>query len=371
MHNPSASSNAAETPPLSRNPFKFGYHPQLDGLRGIAVLIVMFFHANAPFMRGGGVGVDIFFVLSGFLITILLVSEYENFGAVKLKRFYIRRALRLVPALLALVIMICVASYVMSPVYGFRKNMVDSFITITYLTNWSRAFSLHTPDLVGHTWSLAVEEQFYLIWPPLFLLLFRVFKSKAVVFYAAIAIALLSWTVRVALYIHGATHDRIYNGLDTRADALMFGCAVGLAFTSRRLMRDDDARLLKKILRVSAPVAAVALGVYAMAGVWSDSYMFRFGLALNSLLALIVIMGLLVHPEGFLARFMMQKWLVWVGTLSYGLYLWHLPIFLTMARRNFSNLELNTIGFALTFAAASSSYYLLEKPLLRLKKRFV
>src|SRR5690606_5749420 len=106
-------------------------------------------------------------------------------------------------------------------------------------------FSIHTPDLLGHTWSLSLEEQFYLIWPPLFVLLFRIFKAKAAVFAGAVAIALFSWILRVVLFAGGAGHDRVYNGLDTHADALMLGCAVGLVFASRRVRSGAHLQLLK------------------------------------------------------------------------------------------------------------------------------
>ena len=134
-----------------------GYNPGLDGLRGTAILSVMAYHAQTPFFRGGFIGVDIFFVLSGFLISSLLVSEFDRCNAVSLKNFYMRRLLRLAPALIGLLVIFCVASSLFLSAQKANSNYIDSLIALAYLSNWARALSIHPPDFLGHTWSLSIE----------------------------------------------------------------------------------------------------------------------------------------------------------------------------------------------------------------------
>ena len=133
------------------NQNKLGYIPELDGLRGIAIIGVMVFHTKIPFLAGGTIGVNIFFVLSGFLITVLLVQEFDKFQSINLKNFYIRRVLRLAPALILMLLVFCLLSFILLSKERAYWNYIDSIISLVYLSNWAKAFSIHPPDFLLHT----------------------------------------------------------------------------------------------------------------------------------------------------------------------------------------------------------------------------
>ena len=209
------------------------YLPQLDGLRGLAIIAVMLFHAGISTFGGGFIGVDLFFVLSGFLITALLVHEHQMHGSVSLRNFYMRRVLRLLPALLILVLVFCVLSFLSLDSADARSNYVGALIVLFYLSNWARALSLHPPYPLDHTWSLSIEEQFYVLWPVILILMLTTLKKPKHVLALTVSFALASWLLRVYLMMSGSSVERIYYGSDTRADSLMVGCALGVFYDSR------------------------------------------------------------------------------------------------------------------------------------------
>ena len=349
------------------------YRPELDGLRGVAILGVMAFHAHASFMSGGYIGVDIFFVLSGFLITSLLISEYDRYGSVSLKNFYMRRVLRLAPALIVLLLVFCLASFLFLRGPKANSNYIDSLISLFYLSNWARAFSLHPPDYLGHTWSLSIEEQFYIVWPILLLIFLRFFNSRKLIVLIAISIALLAWILRVYLYIKGATMERLYNGLDTRADALMVGCAIGVAYSSGIFNKKDFKLILSRIIVFLSPISVlILLFLFTCAKPDSyGSYMSQFGFFTVELLTATIVIDIMVNKVSFIKRILATKVLVWIGTISYGLYLWHYPIYRVMFSLEMSKIVIITIGSLIAFTVAALSYYLMEKPIIKLKKNFV
>lgn len=241
-------------------PFRLGHRRWLDGLRGVAILLVLGSHFGL--VRGGFLGVDVFFVLSGFLITTLLAEEWRRDRAIDLPRFYLRRALRLLPAYLALLAVCAAATAAGSPARradGFREVLVAG----AYVSNWPTLHQTALPRL-GHTWSLAVEEQFYLAWPVVLLALLRSHARRGTVLAVVGGFALLSAGWRAALHATHAPDEpqvsllRLYMGLDTRADALLIGCGVGLLAvwgwlpTGRRFAAASGA---------AAALAAAALAV--------------------------------------------------------------------------------------------------------------
>lgn len=346
------------------------YSPQLDGLRGVAILFVMLFHADLPGFSGGFLGVDIFFVLSGFLITTLLVEEYESYGSVVLKNFYVRRLLRLVPALLLMLVAFCVYSFVFLDAAMAQRNVVDALIALGYLSNWARAFSLHPPDFLGHTWSLSVEEQFYLFWPPLLLSMFALLKNRKTVFAATVAFALSSSLLRLSLFFAGATVERLYNGLDTRADALMVGCALGLFLTPELTEKIAMGRF-KKQISFAALFSALALVVLVGYADWRSPSMYFIGFLAVAMFTLSVIFEIVTHKKGAFARFLSTRVFVWIGSISYGLYLWHHPIFCILRSLGWSQFMIAFVGLLITFIIAQLSSSFLEKPILSLKRFFV
>ncbi|WP_230314481.1 acyltransferase family protein [Candidatus Contendibacter odensensis] len=348
---------------------KLGYVSELDGLRGAAILGVMGFHADTPFLKGCFIGVDIFFVLSGFLITTLLIQEFDESGSVSLKNFYMRRVLRLGPALIALLIVFCLASFAVLSEEKASRNYVDVIISLAYLSNWARAFSIHPPDFLGHTWSLSIEEQFYIAWPIILLTILRVSKKRPHVVIIAATIALLSWIFRVYLSINSAPPERLYNGLDTRADTLMVGCTLGL-WLSSGLATEKAKKILQKHLVVIAPISMVFLLAVSTLSYWRDPWMYYFGFVIVELLTTALVLDVLINPQSIIRKVLAMKWLVWVGSISYGLYLWHYPIYRTMSALGFYRLDIITVGSLVTFIVAVFSYYVMERPLLKLKKRF-
>ncbi len=354
---------------MSQGVSKLSYIPELDGLRGAAILSVMVFHSGALFLKGGFIGVDIFFVLSGFLITTLLIQEFDESGSVSLKNFYMRRVLRLVPAFVVLLIVFCLVSFAVLNQENAEKNYVDAIISLAYLSNWARAFSIHPPEFLGHTWSLSMEEQFYIIWPIILLTMLRVSNKRHLVLLTATAIALLSWILRVYLSVNAAALERLYNGLDTRADTLMVGCALGILLSSG-LLSEKAKEILQKLLVVIAPISVAFLLAFFKLCDWRDPQMYYWGFIVVELLTAVLILDVLMNSRSIVKKFLAMRWLVWIGSISYGLYLWHYPIYRTMSALGFDVLTIITVGSLLTFIVAAFSYYLLEKPILKLKIRF-
>lgn len=354
---------------MKKNYFKLIYVPELDGLRGVAIIFVMLFHFEVPLFEGGFIGVDIFFVLSGFLITSLLVQEFDRIGRINLQYFYIRRVLRLGPSLICLLVIFCLISFIVLDRKEAIDNLIDALISLVYFSNWARAFMLHPPDFLGHTWSLSIEEQFYILWPIALLMLLRIVNDRRYIIIISIFIALCSWCLRSYLVIDQAPVERLYNGLDTRADALMLGCALGVLISSR-LMTENARRYLSKSLMIIAPCSMIGLLALAIFGRWQDPAMYFFGFFAVELFTVVLILDCLIDNQSIIRRFLKIKWLVWTGSISYGLYLWHYPIYRVLSALGFSPLSVVLIGISITFAIAACSYYLLEKPILKLKKGF-
>jgi peptidoglycan/LPS O-acetylase OafA/YrhL len=348
---------------------RLSYRPALDGLRGVAVLLVVVYHAHERLLPGGFLGVDVFFVISGFLITTLLVQEYDARGRVGLRSFYIRRGLRLLPALLLMLAVYCLlASLAMG---GALDHLADSGIALFYMANWTRALGFFRPMYLGHTWSLSVEEQFYLLWPLLLLLLLRSARSRWVVAFVPLGIALVSWAHRYNLSVAGSSFNRTFNGLDTRLDGLMLGCAAGVVVASG-LLNGRARAALQSSLAVLAPLALGLLCYLAATIVLAATDTFRGWLAVISAAALFpVLQGALGAATSPLNTLLSVRPLVWLGRISYGVYLWHYPLFRYMLHEmNLSPWWTLLAGTAISLAAASASYYFVEKYFLRFKDRF-
>ncbi len=351
--------------------FHLSYRPGLDGVRGVAILVVVAAHAKMASGWVAGVGVNIFFVLSGFLITSLLLAEWERFHSISLKKFYARRALRLLPALLVLIAVVVTWHGVMSAPVVAVRTMVDGLIALFYSSNWMLVLGLRQPvHVFAHTWTLSIEEQFYLTWPILLILLLRRTGSRA---------SLLRWVMlgmflliveRVVLVagMPGGVYAWLNFGTDARADVLLTGCAAAIILHSKPICEDKRfKRTLKYLAWLVGIPGLMLINTRAEASV--DFY--AIGLHITTaLFAVLVLVEVVISQKGVFGGLMSQRWLVAVGKVSYGLYLWHYPIFCEVQSRHWPPLYEVGVELVLTAFATVASYYLIERPALKWKGRF-
>lgn len=348
-------------------PHSTNFNPGLEGLRGLAILLVLVFHAMPGALPGGFIGVDIFFVLSGFLITRILLDEHQRRQRVSLKAFYLRRCLRLMPALTLLLGAFIVFSFITYPSEQQQSLWGEVAISAIYMTNWARAFDLYSFQFLGHTWSLAIEEQFYMLWPGLLCLLLRSDTSARHLGAIVLAIIVASALWRAYLFFEGHSAMRVYNGLDTRADGLMLGAGLAVFLN---LYSSSTGAMFTHRLKIAGFGALLLLALLASLATWDNPLMIYLGYSLTSLLSTCLIAHIAMNREGQLGRLFSGMIIRWTGQISYGLYLWHFPIYCTLLKAGLSQWQTLLLGIPLSFAAASISYYLLEKPCLRLKKRY-
>lgn len=343
-----------------------GHVPALNAMRGIAVLLVFLFHAGVPGFSGAFIGVDIFFVLSGFLITVLLLQEYQDNGAIILKKFYMRRVLRLMPGLVLFLIVFVLFSlfYFKSPSERLTQ-LQDALITLFDAANWTRAFDLNRPGILGHCWSLSVEEQFYVLWPFMTLFLLRLSNCRRSISIAVLF--LFPWGQRLYLLNNGASWNRLYNGLDCRADMLLAGCLLASLWNGGYLNFWESSRLLRRFLIWSS---AVTLVFFSFLADWQEAALYEWQYSMIAMATTVVILELITCPRGSLGNLLNRKLLVWLGTVSYGIYLWHYPIIYFMGGAGLGRVLFVFCAALLTVVFTSLSWYGIELPFQRLKKHF-
>ncbi|WP_239591401.1 acyltransferase family protein [Mycolicibacterium tusciae] len=359
--------------------------PALDGIRAVAVALVLADHGGIPGLSGGFLGVDVFFVLSGFLITSLLLDEHRRTAEIRLGDFWIRRARRLLPALLVMVLVVVAARDLFSPesTASLRDDAVASFF---WISNW--AFVAQRADYFAqgappsplqHTWSLGVEEQYYLLWPLLLIGVAALFwaRLRLAVFVLATVGVVASATAAIVL-TNDSTLNRIYFGSDSRAQALLVGSAAAALLVRDWSVLNDGGTLIRTrwghiVARILPFVglAVLAAAAHYATGSVSD---FRSGLLIIvAIAAVLVIAPVALEQEGPVARALAWGPLVWLGAISYGVYLWHWPIFLALngERTGLSGWPLFALRCAATVALAAASWRLLEQPVRRWRPMFV
>jgi peptidoglycan/LPS O-acetylase OafA/YrhL len=351
------------------------YLPGLDGLRAVAVVAVLLYHAGFTWMPGGFLGVEVFFVISGYLITLLLVSEFDRTDRISLRHFWKRRARRLLPALYALLIVVGVVSVIFLPeeVGRMRGDLTAAFF---YVTNWhliatqSSYFNqLGRPPLLQHLWSLAVEEQFYLVWPIAFFGLLKVFGRNVNRIATVVLLGAGASVVLMAIwYDPGKDPSRVYYGTDTRASALLLGAALALFWRPRALAR-GQVRHVGPLFDLVGLVGLLGIVVAAHTIDSRDSFLYHGGFVLVSLSTLLAIAAV-THPGSILGRYLLGNALfVWIGTRSYGLYLWHWPIFaltrpgLDLRRFELTYWQVQILRLTLTVVVTELSFRLIEAPI--------
>jgi peptidoglycan/LPS O-acetylase OafA/YrhL len=380
---------ALDSPALDTAPAAVtGRHlPALNGLRGVAVAGVVAYHLQLGWASGGYLGVDLFFVLSGFLITTLLLEEWTGAGRINLLAFWGRRARRLLPALFLVVGALALYLLLQAAFAGPGANALidlsslrgDALATLLYVNNWHLIYAhqsyfaqFSSPSPLQHTWSLAIEEQFYLVWPPLLLLLLhrvrragRSWRGPGAAL--AVTLGVLSAVLMAVLFnpAPGLDPSRVYYGTDTRLFDLMAGATLAFLAAARR---QPNARA-RRTLHLVGPAAAVVLGVFWVVagtpGGLPKNYMFEGGFLVCAALAALVVADARLTEPGRFSRLLALPPLHFLGTISYGVYLWHWPIivYLTGARTGLSAWPLDLLRVAATLVVSTLSYYLVERPI--------
>ena len=394
----SAAKEQAPTRPKSR------YIPALDGLRTLAVVAVVLYHLNLTWAQGGLLGVTIFFVLSGYLITRLLLNEIAKTGRIDLKSFWIRRIRRLFPAVVTVVVVTCALCSVFNHVM-LTKMRPDILPSLLFFNNWWQIMqdvsyfnALGDPSPLTHFWSLAIEEQFYLIWPPLLLAMVSVHMSKPNTRRVVLGLAAVSAVAMMVLYNPATDPSRVYYGTDTRVFSLLLGAWMAFIpdrdLAPARLVRhlgldrlagaakhgkskSDTAEAAttkpSELARFwSSPASIDLMGVVGLVGLAAmvaltngyTAFQYRGGTLLCSILTLMVIAAC-VQPQGMVARALAAEPLVWIGKRSYSIYLWHYPLLLLMnpvANINDTPWWHYILQVLLVVAVAECSYRFIETP---------
>ncbi len=353
---------------------RFGYNPALDGIRALAVLGVLLYHGSVSWARGGYLGVDVFFALSGYLITTLLVLENDDTGRVDFLGFWTRRARRLLPALFAVVLVVALYAAFAASAVELSGIRGDSIASLLYFANWHFIFSSQSyfaqfaaPSPLRHTWSLAIEEQWYLIWPLVLTASYRLVRgnTRRLALYV-LAAALASATVMSALFHPGTDPSRVYYGTDTRAQGLLIGAALALVLHKRTF--GTAWRRAFQLLGIAGLVGMITM----FAAVPDNAgWMYHGGFTLIALITCAVIVTV-VQPQTTSAnRILGVAPLAFIGRISYGLYLWHWPVFvfLNSDRTHLSGIRLLALRLDATLGIALVSYYLIEMPVRQGKLR--
>jgi peptidoglycan/LPS O-acetylase OafA/YrhL len=355
-------------------PFHLGNRPPLTGIRAFVIATILIYHSNFRTLPGAWSAISVFFVLSGFLITSMLMGEHRRNGRISIGHFYARRALRLLPPLLMTVALLGLyAAFVYVPDAGPRI-WGDVLAAVFYYADF-RSATGHEPFLgyLAQAWSLSIEEQFYVAWSLLLLAALALGKRTAA-YGVAIAgvvasITYASWTVITAPHFTQTLANRVYFGFGTRIDALFVGCVLGLVATGGHLSRPSPW-----LRRTAAVLGLVAAGVLALTVV-RVSYNTRSGLLwwlpISIVASAFVIIYFVVSPRGWGSRFVGLAPFVLIGNLTYTIYLVHWPVYVALSpsTTGWSYWPLEGVRLAIIGTIALLSWYLVERPLMRWRRR--
>lgn len=344
--------------------FKAKQIPALDGLRGLAILLVVTHHQLIPLsLKGGFLGVDLFFVLSGFLITTLLLTEFDAAGSISLKHFYMRRVLRLAPALLLYLLATLAATALLHPADLVREVKLVG-LALAYLTNWRMAMGWDSSfDPTAITWSLSIEEQFYLIWPVLFLGLSLLKTRRSHLIFGLSAVILVILYHRYSLWTSGADVNRLYYSTDTRADAPLMGCLLALITVV------PVNKYFRRTIQILTALVACTLTYLVLKIDVSSPFLYAGGYTVVALLSGILIWGA-ANVRSVVTSIFELKPLRWFGKISYGFYLWHWLLLKTTSFYFLVGAWDPWARFLFAVAVSALSFYLVEQPFNRLKRRF-
>jgi peptidoglycan/LPS O-acetylase OafA/YrhL len=351
------------------------YMPGLDGLRAIAVLAVIFFHLGFGWAPGGLLGVGIFFTLSGYLITDILLGQYMKRGAIHLGRFWLGRARRLLPALFLMLLIVIAWVTIFGPAQPdqFRKAVVSA---IFYVNNWQQIaanvsyFARFAPEQpLNHLWSLSVEEQFYIFWPFLLLIGLKLIRDRdgnglrPKLALATLVLAIASSIEMAILYHPGFDPSRIYYGTDTRAAGLLFGAALAMVWPSRRLSRKITFQA-RRNLDILGCVGLLIIAIMIWRTGEFSAFLYRGGFVVLSLATVMVLMPL-AHPACKLGNVIGCRPLRWIGVRSYGIYLWQTPVIVLTSPQgpHGQSLVRDALQVAAIFGISALSWKFVEEPI--------
>lgn len=353
--------------------------PFLDGIRAFAVIAVVLYHAGVEGVSGGLLGVDVFFVLSGFLITSLLCEERIGSGAIRFGRFWANRARRLLPGLFVLLLGVALYAFLFRNSVDVSTIRGDAIATLFYFANWHFVFASQgyfaqgvAPSPLLHMWSLSVEEQYYLVWPLAVLGLLRLGGPRAVAYASAVG-AVCSAVLMGAMFEAGYSVDRLYYGTDTRAQALLVGSMLGALAVTRQWRVVPEKLASRAPVRVAGRIVTT-LSVLTLLWAWhawngdgQDPLLYKGGFLLVAVATAVVIGYVTSWRTSVLARVLSVAPIRYIGRISYGLYLYHWPLFLAIdsQRTGLTGAALLTVRLGSALAAAVISFHLVEQPIRR------
>lgn len=348
------------------------YITGLDGIRAIAVIMVLAYHLKLALFKSGFLGVTVFFVLSGYLITGILISEVEEEGTIDLKNFWLRRIRRLVPAVMSMAVVIIFVSAVVNKII-FTKGCKDFLASVLGFNNWWQIFNkvsyfeaAGVPSPFTHCWSLAIETQFYLIYPLILLGIYKLVKSRGEgranrgLLFAGVTLllALISVILMIVLFDPQQDASRVYYGTDTRAFSLLFGALLAILWEYRMVPR----RLSASVNMVLGSVSFAVLLVMTIAINGSSNFWYRGGQFVGTILTVLVIYTV-SGRKTWLSRFLSNPVLKWIGDRSYSIYLWHYPIILLISKGIKASWWITLIEIVLSVVLAELSYRFIETPI--------
>ena len=348
------------------------YITGLDGIRAIAVIMVLAYHLKLALFKSGFLGVTVFFVLSGYLITGILISEVEEEGTIDLKNFWLRRIRRLVPAVMSMAVVIIFVSAVVNKII-FTKGCKDFLASVLGFNNWWQIFNkvsyfeaAGVPSPFTHCWSLAIETQFYLIYPLILLGIYKLVKSrgegraKRGLLFAGVTLllALISVILMIVLFDPQQDASRVYYGTDTRAFSLLFGALLAILWEYRMVPR----RLSASVNMVLGSVSFAVLLVMTIAINGSSNFWYRGGQFLGTILTVLMVYAV-SGRKTWLSRFLSNPVLKWIGDRSYSIYLWHYPIILLISKGIKASWWITLIEIVLSVVLAELSYRFIETPI--------
>lgn len=348
------------------------YITGLDGIRAIAVIMVLAYHLKLALFKSGFLGVTVFFILSGYLITGILISEVEEEGTIDLKNFWLRRIRRLVPAVMSMAVVIIFVSAVVNRVI-FTKGCKDFLASVLGFNNWWQIFNkvsyfeaAGVPSPFTHCWSLAIETQFYLIYPLILLGIYKLAKSrgegraKRGLLFAGVTLllALISVILMIVLFDPQQDASRVYYGTDTRAFSLLFGALLAILWEYRMVPR----RLSASVNMVLGSVSFAVLLVMTIAINGSSNFWYRGGQFLGTILTVLMVYAV-SGRKIWLSRFLSNPVLKWIGDRSYSIYLWHYPIILLISKGIKASWWITLIEIVLSVVLAELSYRFIETPI--------